>query len=361
MLTSGAARLVAFDEIPVSVWDDTTLPLQNPMQSHEWLQAAAEAYCENGKAHALIVGPNERPDALAVLGKSKRWADGYKLLGTIDIGESVEVIHRDAQSLDALVQGFVNLGHPVDFGHYPTASGFPDRLRQAFGARGVVVSRPQEVRAAPSLTLDESWEDPDQRIGSHRRRAVRRKFRLAEKLGPVTYKMIVADPGDVDGLVDKFVEVEANSWKSKAGTSLSQNDVQAEFIRKYAHLTARKGILRFCFMYIGDAIAAAQFAVIWGNRIWAVKIGYDEQFRKFSPGELLMLEIVRYSVGLKLSAYEFCGKEAPWTNRWTDLAYDISALRAYPATPAGAVKLAQDVAQFGVKSLIKRLQKTTNK
>ncbi len=354
MTAAPTARVVGFSDIPSSAWDRGGMRIRNPMQSHEWLSAAVDVFGDRQQALAVIVGESDRPDGLAVLGGERR----LKLLGGIDIGESVEVIFRDQQTLDALAHGIARLGRPVEFGHYPTRSDFSASLRRTPGWRGLVVSRPVATRAAPSLILDPGWTDPYQQLGRSRRQSLRRKMRKAEKAGPVDIKVISPAANEVDRLFDKVMEIEAKSWKSRAGTALAQDLRQAEFFRNYAHRAARKGILRLCFMHIGEAAAAMQFAVVWENRFWSIKIGYDEGFSEFSPGELLTLELIRHGAEQGLASFEFCGKEADWTRKWTQTAQDIAALRLYPANPGGVAALLHDAVRIGKQTLATRLKRT---
>jgi CelD/BcsL family acetyltransferase involved in cellulose biosynthesis len=95
-------------------------------------------------------------------------------------------------------------------------------------------------------------------------------------------------------------------------------------------------------MRIGGRAAAMQIAAEFGGRLWLLKIGYDEEFSRCSPGTLLMLETLRYAAVRGLSAYEFLGTEEPWTRVWTQKAHPCLSVRIYPATRAGMTALVTD-------------------
>ena len=84
------------------------------------------------------------------------------------------------------------------------------------------------------------------------------------------------------------------------------------------------------------------YAVVWQNRFWAIKVGYDDQFSAVSPGEALLVELIRSCADSGYDSFEFCGKEAPWTRAWTKESIEIEALRFYPLSILGVGRLAAD-------------------
>ena len=83
---------------------------------------------------------------------------------------------------------------------------------------------------------------------------------------------------------DQAMAVEAKSWKGEARTALAYDGRRAEFFRHYVRQAAREGILRICFMHIGESQVAMQIAVEQQQGFWLLKIGYDAGFATASPG-----------------------------------------------------------------------------
>ena len=119
-----------------------------------------------------------------------------------------------------------------------------------------------------------------------------------------------------------------------------------------------KGALRMCFLRIGDAVAAAQIAVTFGDRFWLLKIGYDEAFARCSPGTLLSLETIRYAAARGLRSYEFLGGPEPWTRMWTDQERPCVSLRVYPASLRGIWVLAGAVGKIARRRLGRLFRRT---
>lgn len=340
-------RLVEFGSIPAEVWEDGLLPVRSLMQTHEWLSAAAEVYGQGAATKALIVGPADAPVALALLGQRAGFG-GYRLLGAIDVGESVEVMWTDETALDQLACGLTRLGASVDLGHYPTTTDLEARLRRGQRWRGLTLTRHLPQRALPALQLTEDWSDPLKLFSRSRRQRFRRKWRKAEEIGDVAVEILSPKAAELDGQIERAMAVEVKSWKGRAGTALLHDPDQAAFFRAFGRRMMARGRLRLCFLTINGQDAAMEYAAVWQNRFWSIKLGYDDSFGAVSPGEALRVELMRHCAEQGYEAIEFCGKEAPWTKAWTDQAVEIQALRVYPYTPRGMAGLAVDAWTTGM-------------
>ena len=311
------------------------------MQTHDWMQTAAEIYGQEGQNKTLIAGDPGAPRAIALFRPCGAMR-GLRLAGALDIGESVPALFADDAALNDLVRGIVRLGVAVDLGHYPTCDGFSQHLRKAGKGRGFTIVRKLPQRAMPSLPLDEKWKAPLDQCSRSRRQQYRRKWRKAEEIGTVALEILTPDEAEMGPIFDRIMAVEAKSWKGRAGTALLHDDKQAAFFRSFGQKMAAKGRLRLCFLTIGGEDAAMTFATVWDNRFWAIKVGYDESFAPISPGEALLVELIRHSAENNYASFEFCGKDAPWTRAWAEDALEIEALRFYPLTVFGLGRLALD-------------------
>ena len=90
-------------------------------------------------------------------------------------------------------------------------------------------------------------------------------------------------------------------------------------------------------------------AIVHGKRLWAIKIGYDEKFSRFSPGTLLINETIRYAFEQGLEALEFPGSEDSWKRQWTHRCHQDVTAHIYPYTPRGLVALCFDLYRFARK------------
>lgn len=336
------ARALPLSAIAPDAWDAAAGAGRTPMQHHIWAEAYAETMARNGRVNAYIVGPAHAPSAIAPMAVPVDAAKRQTLLGAEDLWESVEVAAADTASLRALAQELARSGKPMRFGHYPVDSDFIRFLKAAHGWRGAVVMKPFPGGAMPKIALDESWTEPETRLSSRRRSDLRRMARNADKEGAVSFEILDSFGDDLDALVDEAFAVEERNWKGRTGTAMAVDGQKGAFYRAYARKAAARGILRLCFMRIDGEAAAMQFAVECDDAFWLLKIGYDERYKRCSPGNLLMRETIAHAAKQGLSRYEFLGKEVSWTKLWASDARPIAALRTYPYTPSGLAALAGD-------------------
>lgn len=271
------------------------------------------------------------------------------LVGLSDLHEPMDLVAADQAALERLTAAVVNRRQSVVIDRIladsPTLAAFEKTCR----GRAIFVRR----RAAncPYITLDASWLDPASHLNSGRRSDLRRARRKAEQAGKVSVEILSPSEDEVDALLERAIEIEARSWKGTAGTALAHDRRRAEFFRHYVRQAAREGVLRICFLHIGDWAAAMQIAVEQGGGFWLLKVGYDAQFASASPGLLLMQETIRYAAEAGLSTYEFLGRAETWTTVWTNQERETSTVRIYPITPAGLSALAVDATAAGLRKL----------
>src|SRR5262249_3804133 len=181
----------------------------------------------------------------------------------------------------------------------------------AFKSKGILITRP--ATGYPWIELDESWSDPERKLSQSRRSSLRRALRKAEEIGTIECEILTPQPHDLPPLLAESLRIEAANWKGRTGSALLSDSDRRRFFEQYTAIASERGILRLCFLKIGGHAAATQIAVESGGGFWLLKVGYDETFARCSPGNLLMIESLRYAATRGLRTYEFLGSEEPWT------------------------------------------------
>lgn len=340
--------LSGFNELEES-WEHSGPGSGGPTQHHAWVSACAETLSIPSELHVVVVGSLERPLAIAPLIKRQGELPRLELLGQRELHEPMDFVYRDAAVVRTLAEALARSGLPLFLQRVPAESSTVSAIKEAWRGRRVVICRP--ALGCPLLMLDRRWTESEPPIKASRRADLRRARRRAEQLGPVSCQITSPNPADLDQLLEDVFRVEAAGWKGRAGTALAHDLALAAFYRCYAVRASRAGVLRLCFLRVGDQIAAAQFAVESDERFWLLKIGHDEAFARCSPGMLLIAETARYAAQRGLRSYEFLGTPEPWTRVWTERLRPCVSVRAYPLRPCGLAALAADVAQSGRRRL----------
>ena len=80
------------------------------------------------------------------------------------------------------------------------------------------------------------------------------------------------------------------------------------------------------------------------DRLWLLKIGFDESLARCSPGFLLIAESLAHAHARGLRSYEFLGAAESWEERWRPAARPCGVVLFYPWGVRGGVSASLDVA-----------------
>jgi len=349
MIDKGTEVLTDFSAISPDFTNKIAVKARTPMHQHIWMQAAAETLYRDRKLHILKTGQGSGAGVGGFV-YQKGFPGRLFLMGAEELGEQADLTFGSMNSANALAQAIKNTGRAGRFGHFAANSEFVEALHTVFSKGGYVAMAP--VQGAPFIDLNDEWSEPLLKLTSRYRSDFRRMRRKAEALGAVTSEVLSPTPQTVDAILAEAIDVETRGWKGRAGTSLLEDEQKAAFYKRYAELASAEGILRVAFLRIENKAVATQIAVETDGGFWFLKIGYDEEFKKCSPGNLLILETIKHAVAQNLERYEFLGKATGWTRTWTKTEHPAVRLRAYPYTIRGVTALMID----GVDIALKRMK-----
>lgn len=87
--------------------------------------------------------------------------------------------------------------------------------------------------------------------------------------------------------LSEFIPVEASGWKGRRGTAIQMS---SDLIAFYTTLTTRfadAGWLEWHFLKAQGQVIAANLAIHFNRSIIVWKLGYDENYKRYSPGGML--------------------------------------------------------------------------
>jgi CelD/BcsL family acetyltransferase involved in cellulose biosynthesis len=308
-----------------------------PTQAWAWVQASAAHLAPEGTLRIHVRGEEA---AVALVRRGGPGTRRLELLSVAELSEPADLLCAHAAAREALCRELALSGTPLRLARVPAGSPTVAALHTVYGRRLLV--RPQE--GSPAIDLDASWREPESKLNARRRSDLRRARRRAEQLGPLDLAVHAPGPDDVDALIQEAWAVEARSWRAKRHGALAQDPLRGPFFEAFARLAAADGTLRIALLRAGDQTLAMQLNVVFANALWLLKVGFDEEHGKCSPGMLLTAETIRYAASEGLAAYEFLGVVESWTSIWTDVVRPYVTLRAYPLSVSGATGFVGDVA-----------------
>lgn len=115
--------------------------------------------------------------------------------------------------------------------------------------------------------------------------------RLESDHGPVSVEMHAAD-ADCAPWIDAFLVMEKSGWKGQAGSALACAADTEHLFREVIETGHERGEVRLASLRAGGQVLAMSSWFETGDRGFGFKMTFDEGFRGYAPGQLLMHHIV---------------------------------------------------------------------
>lgn len=125
-----------------------------------------------------------------------------------------------------------------------------------------------------------------------RRRQFERKWEMLAQSGKVSFES-AEDEAQLEVWLGDFIELESRGWKGKGQTAIRERRNEQAFYHALIRRGARRGKIRAYRLTAGGKSVAMRFDLLTNKAGFALKIAYDENYARTSPGALLEIEILR--------------------------------------------------------------------
>lgn len=104
----------------------------------------------------------------------------------------------------------------------------------------------------------------------------------------------VTDLAAMDRSFGEFLAVERSGWKGSAGqgTAIALHPELERYYRRLLQAFGARGECELNLLRLDGQCLAAQFCVSVGRTWYLLKIGYDEKYAKYSPGNVLLEDVL---------------------------------------------------------------------
>lgn len=311
-------------------WDELAERTEaSPFDRPEWVRAWRDAF---GRGRLLILTTPVGGELAGVLPLERRRGG----LRSPANGHSPEgpALVRDPSAAGALADGlFAMRPAAVQLGPFDADSSITKALCEHARRAGYdCVFR--GVSRAPYLRGRKSAADWRPAVGRNLRHDVERRLRRLCEVGAVSIQVSDGRSG-LHALLDEGFAVERASWKGTQGTAIASDEATSRFYTRVAEWAAGRGWLRLALLRVDGHAIAFQLDLEVARTYHSLKIGYDPAYTRFSPGKILMYEMVCRAMEHRLESYELHGTDEPWKERWSEGVRERVALHAFSPSPGG--------------------------
>lgn len=325
------------------VWEEVAeaAGLEHPFSEFAWVRTWWECFGAGSTLHVLVVWAGDRPIAIApliltpirMLGMKVRrlgfFYNAHVPRADFLIAERPAEVYRaiwahlsrnrtwDVLQLCQLMEGCETLEE------------MPALAARTGCRTGVWTSE-----ASPYVPFGPSWSEYFDSLAAKHRANLRNRFKRLKTMGPVELEAITSAEGLAEGL-EAGLKLEAAAWKGEAQTAISCDPVISLFYSKLAGEAAERGWIRLHFLHADNTRVAFDYSLYYKGRIYLLKLGYDPDYARFSPSNLLLCRVLESAFAQGVTQYEFLGADAEWKMSWANQVRRHYWLFVFPGTFKG--------------------------
>ena len=360
-------RIASMEEINNSRdrWNHLVKSMKFPtvFLTWEWITAWINHF---GKDYRLIIlFIYDRDELVAILPlaeKTMRLEDGFLKVKTITICGSIElspdhldIICEKANNVDGYIKEIMNFLRS----NYSTW----DILYLAFLAEQgelaswfKIANTEYRVRSntilAPYITNESSFNTFFQKLKSKKRYNINReKNILFEK--KVHLKTIMTQ-GDLEKALENLFRLHQVRAHQKGIDSTFRGNKIINFHRQISRTFLENGWLRFYLLRSDDNVTAAGYGFVFDRRFSFYQTGMDPDWKKFSPGKILILEILKDIFKDGIVEFDFLGGNDSYKTFWTKNTRSILTLRIYNRNITSSIEYWANTLRHSCKAILKR-------
>lgn len=152
------------------------------------------------------------------------------------------------------------------------------------------------------------------------RQDIRKSIHRLEEAGDFHFRFVTNDLTPKD--VEDYMKVYRSSWKKE--------ETNPELHPDLMEVMARRGLLRLGIFYLDQRPIATLFWFLTNRNGYAVKMAYDDEYKRFNPGKGLMwLMIERLMTDDHMVFFDFLKGDHDWKRRWTNIRRERSWILAF--------------------------------
>jgi CelD/BcsL family acetyltransferase involved in cellulose biosynthesis len=172
--------------------------------------------------------------------------------------------------------------------------------------------------AGHAVTIDGDWRRFEaQRL--HRAKDSRRKRRRLAELGAVRF-VIAGDPESARAILDALMAQKSEHYLSTRGVDGLDRPGYRAYFRAMTERFAPTGQAHLSALTMDGEIVAAHWGLVTRERFYCLMLSHrrDGSAAKYSPGRLLIEDLMQWCAGQGVYAVDFGFGEAPWKDFLSD-------------------------------------------
>jgi len=207
--------------------------------------------------------------------------------------------------------------------------------------------------ASPYLPISGCWDDYFKSLKKRNRGDIRRQLRRLSASGKPVLEILSSEQ-ESGGALEEGFRIEATGWKGMAGTAIVNQPGVRRFYTRIGERMAKMGQLRLYFLSVNGRRIAFKYCLLVRNKIFLLKTGYDSEYARYSPSNLLTSLVLQDLFKTGETEYNFLGLADPWKLKWTGRLRPHTFLYIFSKTWRGVLL---NTIKFGFLPKLKQIKK----
>lgn len=167
---------------------------------------------------------------------------------------------------------------------------------------------------------------------NHLGKELSRRLRRLNEIGVVEFKRTNELQPQA---LQRYFELESKGWKGRSGTAAVQDDAAAGLHSDFARDMAANGSLIVYELCLDEKTIAMSINIRLDDHVYHWKTSYDENYSRYSPGNLLFRRLLEDCAAAGVSEIDFMCPSLPYKQVWATGSRDHVALYIFRPALAG--------------------------
>lgn len=290
-----------------------------PFNTYDWYYAWWENFRPSNSFTIYVVYIDEtrgRICAILPIYKQGKARNNKNILATWSNTHSFRTgILCDKEHFKALDAIFTRIGNDLswDYIHIPylvADNATENALKNILSKlRIYYLSTPGMI--SPVLELDGNWDEYFDKLGRKTRESLRRKSRKVLEKSNGNVEIFHGTTNELNTKLEDCWKISKNTWKHKIGSSIASDNDRIKFYEKIA--INENGWIVLALLYIDNTPTAFEYNIIYNKTLYNLKLGYDQNYKKYSPGIVLRLKMLEWAFSNKdVNRFDYMGNAAEY-------------------------------------------------
>lgn len=185
--------------------------------------------------------------------------------------------------------------------------------------------------STPYMHFEKKWDQYFAGLAKKFRWLVRSNEEKLRQKGRLTFKHFHHENLSKE-VLNVILDIEQESWKEGAGTSISRNEYQKKFYTKLLSSELDNCWASVHLLFLDDEPIAYILGVNHNGVFADLKESYKEKYKEYSPGHVLKRFAFEELINYETRVYDFCGLAESYKMKWASTTYSKSTYLVYNRT-----------------------------